>query len=65
MSEIKPDTIQSKKPGRPRSVKAAAERIIGVAGVDALRAADLFVVTGAYLRQGNLFLPQVEDKADG
>lgn len=61
MNELKPDTIASKKPGRPRSVKAVAERIIGVAGVDALRAADLFVVTGQYLRQGNLFLPQGEE----
>lgn len=61
MSELKPDTIQSKKPGRPKSVRVAAEKIIGCAGLAALEKADLFVVTGAYLRQGNLFLPQGEE----
>lgn len=61
MSELKPDTIQSKKPGRPKSVRVTAERLIGIAGVATLEANDLYVVTGAFLRQGNLFLPQGEE----
>lgn len=61
MNELKPDTIASKKPGRPKSVKIVAERIIGIGNLKALNAADLHVVTGAYLRQGNLFLPQGEE----
>lgn len=61
MNELKPDTIASKKPGRPKSVRAVAEKLIGCIGVQALANADLHIVTGAYLRQGNLFLPQGEE----
>lgn len=61
MSELKPDTIQSKRPGRPKSVRAVAEKLIGSINVKALTDADLHIVTGGYLRQGNLFLPQGEE----
>lgn len=61
MNEPKPDTIASKKPGRPKSVRAVAEKLIGSIGVKALTDADLHIVTGAFLRQGNLFLPQGEE----
>lgn len=61
MNEPKPDTIASKKPGRPKSVRNTAERMIGTVNMRALEDADLHIVTGAFLRQGNLFLPQGEE----
>lgn len=42
-------------------MRVTAERLIGIAGVATLEANDLYVVTGAFLRQGNLFLPQGEE----
>ena len=56
----KPDSIPSKKPGRPKSVRVIAAKLIGSVNIKALEDADLHIVTGAYLRQGNLFLPQQE-----
>lgn len=51
MSTPKLTTIPRSEPGRPKSIRRKAEQLIGTAGVEALRAADLHIVSGPLVRE--------------
>ena len=51
MSTPRLDSIPTTKRGRPRTTRKAAADILGPAIVDALAKADLYVVSGALLRE--------------
>lgn len=56
MSNQRPvSTITTNKPGRPKSVWSKAEKLIGSAGVAALRGADLVVVPASIARELALY----------
>lgn len=51
MSTPRLNSIPTTKPGRPRSTKHAGAAVIGPAIVKALADADLYIVSGALLRE--------------
>lgn len=51
MSTPRLRTIPTNRRGRPRATNSRAAELIGSAGVAALEAADLYVVTGDILRE--------------
>jgi hypothetical protein len=56
MSTPRLDSIPTTKRGRPRTTRKAAADILGPAIVDALAKADLYVVSGALLRELSLIV---------
>jgi hypothetical protein len=51
MSTPRLHSIPTSKRGRPRHINTVATRLIGFAGVEALRAEDLYIISGALARE--------------
>lgn len=63
MSTPRLDSIPTSKRGRPRTTRKAAADILGPAIVDTLAKADLYVVSGALLRELALIVGEAAPQA--
>lgn len=58
MSTPRLTTIPTDKRGRPQSIHRKAESLIGTAGVSALNNNDLYIVSGAIIRELGLLIQE-------